>query len=255
MVRAPKEGVSPLMADRKMKRMFRDAAEIAKSVPAEFRETAFNRALDLLAEQERPAGRNGSAAPQTAEPEPAATRRGITGFTAPDFVIEQVLDSVNFAANRLGRETMTAEDVADIMQERFGVTTPADLVASAMNATGMVARTAGYGGQTLYRIVSRTPGRGRKKAEAANAKSAGRRSGRGKRASGNTPGEIVQDLIMLGFFASARTTADVLLYVQKQGLDLTSQQIAPVLSRLMRSGDLEAKKNKDGRYTYWAEDE
>ena len=228
------------MADRKMKRMFREAADVARGVPPEFRQAAFNRALDMLSGIDRP---QPNGAPGVAEP--PAVKRGITGFAAPDFLLDRTLDAVGFAAERLGMESVTAEEVAEILQDRFGIKTPADMVASALNATGVVARTANLGGRTLYRIVT-TPARGARAAT----KAAPRR--RLKR--GSAPGEIVQDLIALGFFATAKTTADVLLYVEKQGFEITARQITPVLLRLMRGGELEGKKTRDGRYQYWADE-
>lgn len=236
-----------------MKRMFREAADVARSLPPEFRQAAFNRALDMLAEQDRPRA-NGSAEPD-AEPAP---KRGITGFAAPDYLIDRTFDAVGFAAERLGMESVTAEDVAEILQDRFGIKTPADMVASALNATGTVARTANFGGRTIYRILT-TSSRGSARQKARNLEPAEKRAKkpapkrRLKR--GSSPGEIAQDLLALGFFATAKTTADVLLYVEKQGLELTARQITPVLMRLMRGGELTGKKTRDGRYAYWTDED
>lgn len=233
-----------LMADRKMKQMFREAADVARTVPPEFRQAAFNRALDMLSGIDRPRVNGDSGTPV-----PPVPKRGITGFAAPDYLLDRTLDAVGFAAEKLGMESVTAEEVAEILQDRFGIKTPADMVATALNATGVVARTANFGGRTLYRIVT-TPTRGAR-AKAAPKKPAAKR----KLKRGGTPGEIMQDLIALGFFASAKTTADVLLYIEKQGLQLTARQITPVLTALMRGGALSAAKTRDGRYQYWADEE
>lgn len=258
------------MADRNMKRMFRDAADIARSVPAEFRQAAFDKAVDLLAQQG-----NGAANGSTDDRE---TRVHLTGLSAPDALIDRSVEALAYAANRLGLEVVTADQLAAILNERFGVPAPASLVAAALGSAGAVVRTVQRGSQTLYRVVSEpavddssdpdevdsTPHRratdrprpktSAKPAAKAAPKAAPAKKGPAKKKPSakisSNPADIINDLVALGFFATARTTTDVLLYLEKQGLQLTTRQIAPLLLSLMRSGLLNRGRANGGRYNY-----
>lgn len=250
------------MADRKMKRMFRDAADIARSVPAEFRQAAFDKAVDLLAQQEAQTG----GSPDDGR----ETRVHVTGLSAPDALIDRSVEALAFAANRLGLEVVTADQLASILNERFGVPAPAALVASALGSAGAVVRTVQRGGQTLYRVVSVTPDDDtsepeeelprtpRRRATDQPARAAARKPAAKKKVApkkkpeklSNNPADILNDLVALGFFATARTTTEVLLYLEKQGLQLTTRQLAPLLMSLMRSGLLNRGRASGGRYGY-----
>lgn len=249
------------MADRKMKRMFRDAADIARSVPAEFRQAAFDKAVDLLAQQETQSG---------SDPDDGReTRVHVTGLSAPDALIDRSVEALAFAANRLGLEVVTADQLASILNDRFGIPAPAALVASALGSAGAVVRTVQRGSQTLYRVVSdvpdddtsepeevpRTPRRRStdQPARAAAPKAAAKKKPVTKKKPAklsNNPTDILNDLVALGFFATARTTTEVLLYLEKQGLQLTTRQLAPLLMSLMRSGLLSRGRASGGRYGY-----
>ena len=250
------------MADRRMKRMFRDAADIARSVPAEFRQAAFDKAVDLLAQQNAQAGKEGG--------DERETRVHMTGLSAPDALIDRSVEALAYAANRLGLEVVTADQLAAILNERFGVPAPASLVATALGSAGAMVRTVQRGSQTLYRVVT-VPGvddssepedreeRPHRRAtdrpgRAAAAKPAPKKKPAAKKKApaklSNNPVDILNDLVSLGFFATARTTTDVLLYLEKQGLQLTTRQLAPLLMSLMRSGLLNRGRAQGGRYGY-----
>lgn len=253
------------MSDRNMKRIFREAAEIARAVPPEFRQTAFDKAVDMLQQQQRDQRETDLA--ETGR----ATRVNVTGFSAPDAILDKYVEALAFAAKRLGVEAVSADQIAEIMNDRFGMPTPATVVASALTGAGMMVRTARVGGKTLYRLATpakrppaysgperrHTPGAGsaagapekpsRRAASPASVKPKKRR----KTVSDN-PADILNDLVTLGFFRTAKTTADVLLYLEKQGLELTTRQIAPILFRLMQAGLL--GRNRSGSsYEYYAE--
>lgn len=224
------------MADRKMKQMFKEAADIAKSVPAEFRETAFNRALDMLS------GKDGHEFEHASE-KPAA-RRGILGVV-PDFLLDRSLDAVNFATAKLGREAVSAEEVAEILTERFGVPATRDMVIRAMMTAGQMVVTARDGGRVLYSVVrpDNTPAPPKRGAKNTATKKATPVDA--------SPTKIIRDLIALGFFRTARTTTDVVVYLQKKGIELTARQLTPVMIRLMKDGLLGRKKSKQGDFAYY----
>jgi len=231
------------MADRKMKRLFREAADVARSVPPEFREAAFNRALDMLTEKNAPGAGRGEGKPDEVEAE--VVRRGVTGLSAPDFVLDRAMDALNFATTRMGMEEVSAVELADIVTERFGVPTTDKMVAAALDQADSMVHRVADGAQMMYRLARPKPepkkggGRKRKPADSADELP--------------SPVEIVADLAALGFFKSARTATDAILYLERKGMEYSTQQLAPAMFRLVRDGLLTRRRNRRGRYEYWAE--
>jgi hypothetical protein len=239
-----------------MKRLFREAADIAKSVPMEFRQAAFDKAVDMLAQEEEFRKQPGLLAAGG----PRETRVQVTGLAAPDAVIDRYVEALSYAANRLGLETVSADQLAAILNDRFGTPAPVSVVAAALGGAGAMVRTVRSGSKTLYKIVGE-PVEARvieatKRATTSKraAPTAKKRSPAKKKTlkQDATPADILNDLVALGFFATARTTADVLIYLEKQGLEFTSRQLAPALLRLMRSGLLNRKDDGRGKYRYRA---
>lgn len=253
------------MSDRRMKRIFREAAEVARSVPVEFRQAAFDKAVDLLRQQDREQR-------LVAEDEGGRTTRvQVTGYATPDMLIDKYIEALAFAANRLGLEAASADQVAEILNDRFGLPTPASVVSTALSGAGIMVRTARVGGKTLYKLASPLrkppayagPERRRdvppiapaQKVTVTARKKPGKvtkKSDKKPRKTPDSPAEILNDLITLGFFTTAKTTADVLLYLEKQGLEITSRQVAPILLRLMQAGLLGRSRAGNG-YRYYAE--
>lgn len=232
------------MADRHLKEIFREAAEIARSVPPEFRQSAFEKAVDLLSD-------SSGYVPPVRDAGGRATRVSVTGIPVSDALIDKSVEALSYAANCLGLEAVTADQLATILNDNFGMPAPATLVANALTRAGTAVRTARQGQKTLYRMV--TPRKPRRSAEAVEVEveTASAKRKRAK-AQASTPADVVNDLIALGFFATARTTADVLLYLEKQGLDFTTRQLAPVLVAMMRRGQLRREAGADGPYRYRA---
>jgi hypothetical protein len=142
------------MADARMKKAFQEAAEIAQGVPEPFREAAFNRALDVLLGQ----GKQASAPREEEawEEEMASaegSRRKILGIPGSGFVLEKSVAALNLAAARLGLEEMSAEQVADALEENFGVHVSQGMVARALEQADSVVAKARLGGETLYRVI------------------------------------------------------------------------------------------------------
>ncbi len=252
------------MSERRMKRIFREAAEVARSVPVEFRQAAFDKAVDLLQQQDREQRQ------ATEDAGGRTTRVQVTGYATPDMLLDKYVEALAFAANRLGMEAASADQVAEILNDRFGLPTPASVVSTALSGAGMMVRTARVGGKTLYKLSSplRKPPayagpERRRDAPAiapspkvgAAAKKRGKvekKTGKKPRKAPDTPADILNDLITLGFFTTAKTTADVLLYLEKQGLEITTRQVAPILFRLMQAGLLGRSRAGNG-YSYYAE--
>lgn len=74
-----------------------------------------------------------------------------------------------------------------------------------------------------------------------------------KKATGGRPGPkaMLEDLIAMGYFKSARTITEVQEHLQRQrGHRYTAQDLSPALVRLLRSGALSRDTNTDGTYEY-----
>lgn len=132
------------MADARLKRMFQEAAEIAEGMPEALRETAFNRALDLLMGKQSAGAEAGG--------EPAGHRR-ILGIPGSGAVLEKSVAALNLAAARLGLEAMSAEQIADTIEERFGVHVSEGMVARVLESADSVVAKVRSGGETLYRTI------------------------------------------------------------------------------------------------------
>ncbi len=224
------------MASKRLKAMFEEAAEIAETVPKEMQPAAFNRALDLLLAR---AGGGAGAAEADAILRGSAKDRRILGIYGTEVVLEKSVDMLNFATTRLGMEELSAEQIAALVNERFGLPATGTVISTAlMGASGLV-RGFQRGGETLYKIVAPKFEEPKKK-------------GRKKRAPEPTPAQVVRDLVALGFFQTARTAADLVLYVEKKGLQITTQQIVPTLGALIDAGLLEKKKDAKGHTKYRA---
>jgi len=223
--------------------MFADAADIAATVPEDLRPAAFNRALDLILAR---AGGGPGAAEAEALLRSSPRDRRILGIYGSELLLERSVDVLNFATTRLGMEALTAEQIAALVNERFGIPATGAIVSLALNSAGGLVRTVQRGGATLYRIIAPDPPARRKKSSTkARAKTRAKTT--------NTqppPGIVLRDLVALGFFTSARTAADVLLYLEKKGIEMTAQQVAPVLGTLLKAGLLQGEATKNGQRAY-----
>lgn len=225
------------MANKRLKAMFEEAAEIAETVPQELRPAAFNRALDLLLAR---AGGGAGAAEADAILRGSAKDRRILGILGTELVLERGVDMLNFATTRMGMPELSAEQVAALVNERFGMPATGTVVSAAFAGASGLVRGVQRGGKTLYKIVA--PGldgpKGKKKKKTA------------KGAPEPSAGQVVRDLAALGFFQTARTTAELVLYLEKKGLQITKQQIVPALGALIAAGLIEKEKDAKGKTHY-----
>jgi hypothetical protein len=110
------------MDDAELKELFRRAVEIAKAVPEEFQQIAFNRALDSLLGPTT-SGRDVRGAidvasvrkktVQTSKPSPARQKRG-SGRPAPKAALLELKQAGYFATKR------TIKDVRDYLEKKRG---------------------------------------------------------------------------------------------------------------------------------------
>lgn len=231
------------MASKRLQGLFAEAAEIAATVPEDLRPAAFNRALDLLLAR---ASGGAGAAEADAILRGSAKDRRILGIYGTELILEKSVDVLNFATSRLGLEELSAEQIAALVNERFGLPATGTVVSLALSGAGELVRGIQRGGETLYRIVAPTsPGSDKKP------KSRSKRGAKTRKAQEPvTPGQVVRDLVALGFFQTAHTAADLALHLEKKGIDFTVRQVVPVLTTLMDAGLLVKKTDASGKATY-----
>jgi hypothetical protein len=143
------------MADARLKALFKRAAEIADQVPEDFQEAAFHRALDVLIGNDttREAQSYAEFIDEAAE---EAKSAGLTKAAAK-LILDKSFDVLNLATGVLGVEALTADQVANVLNDGYGMVVDNEMVSRTLNnADGLVSRVR-HGGDTLYRIIQ--PGR------------------------------------------------------------------------------------------------
>jgi hypothetical protein len=228
------------MADKKLKAAFKEAAELAAAVPENMRAIAFNRALDMILGVERT-----DHGAHAAEAPPPPTKR------STEKVVDQSLRVLNMATGVVGMEALTAKQIGKVMEARLGIPVDNVLIGMALDGADSVVDRVMEGGEVLYRLASpmRLLGGSAKppRKHAAKAKAKAQPD-----PVTLTPAQVVNELIAKGFFNSARTVRDVLIYLERKGLQFTATQLYPVLMRLIRAGLLAREKTSAGEYQYRA---
>lgn len=154
------------MSAEDMKKLFKEAAEIAKAVPKELREAAFNRALDALSV---PGGRQGRT-PTSGYSTPSPRQDGAPQDSAA--TILQDLDrtrhpEVSNAARVLDRalfvlravrddhqiDGLTSPQIAKVLTEKFRLRTTHQAVRQALDAAGDKVDRNASGRVAIYRIM------------------------------------------------------------------------------------------------------
>ncbi|HNR31682.1 MAG TPA: hypothetical protein PKI11_12410 [Candidatus Hydrogenedentes bacterium] len=243
------------MPDPDMKRIFQEAAEIAKGLPRGLQEAAFNRALDVLL----------GGGTDTTEEEADDTRR-IFALPGSRTLLDTSVAAINLVADRLGIEELDADEVAEFLEEKVGPHLNEGMVGRALDGADSMFRTIASvnplqtfshpleedQAQDTRDTPKKKAGAKRKKPAAKGAKSPGKTKGKSetKRASVNGPTQVIVDLVKRGFFASARTASQVALYLNRQGFNFTVYQLTPVLLHLIRAGLLQRRTDAHGQYVY-----
>ena len=257
------------MAHKKLKGIFKEAAAIAKVVPEELREAAFNRALDrLMGEEGRNAGKR-----RRVDEEPSAPKRpferpfsALAETAHVETILEKSVEVLNLATGTLGIEAMTAEQIAEMLDEKFGIVTSNEMVARVLENTDGLVRRVREGGGAVYRLIRPVPAKKRtagKRKTASKAKTKARAKGKtrakaaGRAKAGGDDGESGQDGAQLllglagkGFLATARTTGEIILFLQRKGFEITARELTPLLIRLLKAGLLARDGTGRGRYKY-----
>lgn len=250
------------MADQNLKRMFKEAAEIAAGVPEELREVAFDRALDALMGG-KPRPKEGTPArkktgkreepAEDAEAAPGAFSR-LMEMTNTEAILQKSLDVLNVATGAVGKKEMTAKELAETLDGSFGLVADSAVVSQVLDGAEHVVRGIRRGGKTFYRLVQPdAPKTGKKDGKKAGGKhkgKTGKKRGKKKPPERPTITEVATDLLTMGFFKAARTVGETVLYLQRRGLEFTARELSSALLRLVRAGRLDRDVNGEGKYQY-----
>lgn len=270
------------------KGLFKEAAEIAASVPESMQQAAFNRALDLLLQQ------RGVSAPEVRreQPKPQSRRGRPPGEGGRIDRLMETLDRTRYpgvmgatkvldrallvlgAAREHEVDGLTAHEIGSILTDKFRVTTKDSAVRMALGKAGDKVDRTRSGSAFVYRLmapgeaylqslgsapgtptptVGRRPRRSRRRAsKPAPAKAGGSDEARPRRSDGRPgPKTVVEGLIGTGFFSDGRTMAAIQEHVEKaQGRRYKATDLSPALVRLLREKKLTREKNAEGQYEY-----
>jgi hypothetical protein len=202
----------------------------------------------------------------------------------------KALALLRVAFRELGIDGLTASQIADVLREKFRFRVTRQAINQALDKAGRaVDRRSGPRGATAYRLmeagekwldtpadqrgalgggaspnrrrtskkVAKAPASGedassKASKKAASAKRGGGGGGRPRPARGG-PKAAVESLIQAGWFSTARTLQAVREELEhSRALRYKTTDLAPAMTRLLRSGQLTRSKNADGQYEYIA---
>lgn len=217
------------MGKTRLQAKIEEAAAIAESVPEPLREAAFNRAMDALMDD---------SADELLEEE-----LELKDMLTPDAILGRSINTLNIARTKLGMSELDKDQIALTLATALGSITSNEKVAQVIsNADELVSelknRGQGIGG--IVRPKSKKKKKGPSKKTKAEAEAS------------TSPTQMIQELVTAGFFKTAQSAADVVLYLQQKGVDITVRQVAPALMGLMKKGSLSRRKTKAGPYVYTA---
>lgn len=196
-----------------------------------------------------------------------------------DRALERSLHLLRIAKDEYGIDGMTAPQIADVLTDKFRIaTTPQAVRAAFDRAVDLVDRIPTGGGGFRYRLMaagesfladpqaSRILAHTRKRS--ARSRAAGRNAKVGgdaeqhtngkaavipaKSATGRpSPKEVVAELVMGGFFATAKTSADIRKHLEeKLGYRYRPNDMSATLLRLTRGGKLARTQGANNQYEY-----
>ena len=155
------------MSGGDLKRLFKEAAEIAKSVPKELREAAFNRALDALSvpgskqpavttPQTQTSGTGADATPQDTE---AILLRDLDRTRHPEIasapgVLERALYVLRAAREDHQIDGLSAAQIANLLTEKFRIRTTNQAVRGALDSARDKVDRNTSGRPVTYRIMN-----------------------------------------------------------------------------------------------------
>lgn len=259
------------MADPKIRKIFKEAAEIAKGMPQGLQESAFNRALDVLLGNGRPNRAQDGAGDDNGE---AEVRGRLLGIPGAGMLLDTSVAAFNLAANRLGISEIDADELADVIEDTLGPHVRQSVVGRAFEGSGNVVDTARSGASAVFRAFggasnsddddddddedapkprsAAKKGAARGKKSAAKKKSAPKKKPKAdtKRTAARGVAGTVINLVTKGFFTSARTATQVVFYLNRKGIEITVRELTPILMRLIQDGLLSRSRGAGGEYVY-----
>lgn len=154
------------MTTEDLKRLFQEAAEIAKAVPKELREAAFNRALDALSlpvgKKPLPSSRQSETATQV-RGDPKSDRAAIllrdldrtrhSVISSAPRVLERALFILRAARDDHSIDGLSASQIAKVLTEKFRLRTTRQAVTQALDAAGDKVDRNSSGRLASYRIM------------------------------------------------------------------------------------------------------
>jgi len=275
-----------------LKELFKQASEIAQQVPESMQEAAFNRAIDLLTgNSEVPLNNNTSiTAKKTRKSKSSSPKKDVAenrsvksdliesidstqhpGITSEVKILERSLMVLQIARTDHGIDGLTPLEIADILTEKFRISTRNSAVSNALGmATSLVNRvSAGKGQGFIYKIMgpgeqhlahlgetgstsSSKPVKITRRKKTAT-KNTVQKSDKEKKTTKKKAGAkaIVTNLIDSGYFSDGRTPPEIREHLKKKkGLILGADEVRTALLRLVREEKLERDENQEGNYEY-----
>ncbi len=202
------------MTNRRLKGIFEEAAELARAVPPDLREAAFNRAVDAIMDHQYATG---------------------TRFTP------------NMAAfPSQGGERL---DASRGMWTEFDDDAKGELLSVVFQGAGLAAKAAWRGGEVLRQILfPDVPPRRGTLARTQEAKRSRRRT-RGREHAGalGAMQDVATDLLAIGFFNTARTLSEVVDHLQSEGVRVSARDAADLLAWMTQANLILCGVNRLGR--------
>lgn len=196
---------------------------------------------------------------------------------ASSSVLDRSLHVLRAARDDHGVDGLTPPEVSKILVEKFRVSTSRQAVSMALAGAGEYVNRRPVGNGYLYKLMqpgddyldsgpapqdkdgtTRPPGRkARKKKSSASApkkksdtqgESPKRRSSVAGRPS---PKQLLESLLLAGFFDSAQTIGSVIAHIKsRRGHTYKATDLSPAFLRLLRDGQLTREKNATNQYEY-----
>lgn len=273
-----------------LKRLFKEAAEIAEQVPEDLRQVAFQRALDALFDASVPPEQRRAAAEKPRSDDTHQTSRAGIRSGAVTRLLE-TMNRSEMAHLMAGKKTLdrallllqaaqahdihelSAADIAQLLSKKFREATTPAAVRMALDRSPSYTDRRPSGGTFLYSIMApgerylegdapsaspraakRTRSTKAPKASAPNAEALVAKPAKVRKL-GKTwrpgPKAALEILVAEGFFAQPRTMGEILTYLEeKKAHRYRTSDFTATLQRMMRQSKLERTRNSDGQYEY-----
>lgn len=271
-----------------LKKIFKEAAEVAAEVPEALREAAFQRALDaLLPKPPAPA-----APPRPSRAEPGATPASPSAArTGAVTTLMELLNRTDLAAQMAGRkvldrallvlkaaqghsiESLSASEIAQVLTQKFREATTATAVRMALDRNSEYTDRRPEGAGFVYSIMApgdrylenlaapslgthpaktRTRASVKRRPRVSNAASP-KKQGRPGKTGRPGPKAMLEVLLAEGFFSQPRTMGEILTHIEeKKTHRYATSDFTATLQRLTRETKLERTRNSEDQYEYKA---